>query len=87
MSDHVTATVRCPSCLGVLDRARNVGPTQKAPAAGDFTVCAKCGAIAVFLNPQGALRRADATDMNELGPETRAHLEQAQAIVRRGFRQ
>jgi hypothetical protein len=62
----------------------HTGQLEGAPAAGDLTVCAKCGAFLMYTDSEGATRRMTPRDAEGLDQETlhklqmiRHHLKQS----------
>jgi hypothetical protein len=83
--DLTRGKLDCPCCSRVLDAFTTVGHKHQ-PKAGDFSVCAYCGAILRF--GPGCLMFLLATDddLKLLTPENRKHLELAQEVARRCIR-
>lgn len=88
MSDtHRHPPVACPACGYVADAASVVpGHKDATPAAGDFSVCAECGAVRQFTAALG-LRVPTPQEIKELDQDLRWLLGAAQRAIREYHRE
>lgn len=85
MKHHIVPKSDCVKCFHRMDRAMNANPNEQGnPAAGDFTLCIRCGEIMVF-DDNLELRSATEDEINA-DPEVKFQLGMAQHCIQQAIK-
>lgn len=72
---HTTEKSKCPQCGYTLDAHDSMDPVdQRAPEKDDISICIKCASYNMF-NEDLTLRVMTEEDINQIHPETLAHMQ------------